>query len=343
MKFKRICVIHLNQIGDLLFSLPVLKALRESDPEATIHSVIRPHLRDLLIQSPYVDRLIPKRRGLREVLRLIREIRKNRYDLLISLSNSQESLFLTAMSGAGVKAGFSSFPWDLGLDVKEEIEGHHSSVHNLKLLKRLNIAVSKKDYVGLLVLPAREEENRPMELPGFKPNGKYAVLSPGTSVRRTVKAWGEDKFADLILLLNERYGLNPVIVGGKDDQESSGGIIEALHRKEGQREIHVRNLAGKTVLKDLCYLLREADLFVGVDSGIMHLAASFDIPVVGIFGPTDPFYVGPQGARSVVVREELKCVPCHLKGCPERTCMEKLEVTKVLEACGRALHPLAGC
>jgi heptosyltransferase-2 len=71
----------------------------------------------------------------------------------------------------------------------------------------------------------------------------------------------------------------------------------------------------------------------------MHLASSFDIPVVGIFGPTDPFFVGPQNAKSVVVREEMECVPCCLKGCEERACMTKLDVKKVFNACEQLINP----
>ena len=103
---------------------------------------------------------------------------------------------------------------------------------------------------------------------------------------------------------------------------------------------HIQNLSGKTNLKELCYLLKEASLFVGVDSGVMHLASSFDIPVVGIFGPTDPFYVGPQNRRSRVVREKMECSPCYLKGCEERPCMKNLDVQRVLEACEELLYSL---
>jgi ADP-heptose:LPS heptosyltransferase len=70
----------------------------------------------------------------------------------------------------------------------------------------------------------------------------------------------------------------------------------------------------------------------------MHLASSLDVPVVGIFGPTDPFYVGPQNRRSIVVREEMECAPCYLKGCEERRCMKNLGVKKVLDACEQLLR-----
>ena len=338
MDVKKIGVLHLNQIGDLVFSLPLLKALREAYPEAAIHSILRTHLKDLLLHSPYIDEVIDRKRGAGNSIRLLRRIRQNSYDLLITLSNSFECLFLTQWSGARIKAGFRHPPWDLGLDFKETVEGHHSWYNNVKLLRKLNIDVQKTDYVGLLALPAREQTGSIANSSPFSPQGEYAVFSPGASARRKVKAWEDTKFAELILLLEEHHHLTPVLVGGKEDQDAVERIMASVRAKDAEGKVcPIVNLAGKTGLRDLCYVLRGARLFVGVDSGIMHLASSFDIPVVGIFGPSDPFYVGPLNTRSTVVREELECIPCYLKGCEARECMRKLEVQKVFNACRQVL------
>lgn len=338
MEFKRICVIHLNQIGDLVFSLPLLKALKDNYPGSTIHSVIRPHLQELLSDSPYINELISRKSGFKNRLKLLKKLRQNRYDLLISLSNSGECLFLAAFSRAQVKAGFTCFPWDLSLDIKDKVEGHHSWRNNLKLLKKLNIQVNKNDYVGLLSLPPRDDLHG---LPGFENfdfSARYMVISPGTSAKRTVKAWEEEKFADLIKRLNQKHQLYPLMVGGPENRETNDRIIELVKEKTDNHKIGMLNLAGKISLKDLCYVLKNAGLFVGVDSGIMHLAAAFNTPVVGIFGPTDPFYVGPQNARSIVVqKKEIECVPCYLKGCQDRKCMKRIEVKEVLDACNQLL------
>jgi ADP-heptose:LPS heptosyltransferase len=339
MEIRKICILHLNQIGDLVFSLPLLRALKENYPASTIHSILRPYLEDLVIHSPDIDKCISRRNGLTNRMSLLGKIRKERYDLLITLSRSEECLMMAALSGAKVKVGFLNFPWDIGLDIKEKIEGHHSWYNNQKLLKRLGIPVQKTDYVGLLVLPSHRdpsglEESRIANLPE-----KYVVISPGTSLRRSLKAWEEKKFGDLIVHLKKRYDLNPVLVGGEDDKEVNEKVIEMIREKDVDKKLnHIDNLAGKVGLKDLCYLLKDATLFVGVDSGIMHLASSLDIPVVGIFGPTDPFYVGPQNRRSRVVREEMECSPCYLRGCEDRTCMKKLEVKKVWDACEQLIN-----
>ncbi len=338
MELKRACVIHLNQIGDLLFSLPVLKAVKESGPSTIVHSVIRPHLKEVLVGSPFVDRLLIREKGIGNRMTLLKELRRQKYDLLVTLSRSEECLLLAGLSGAEVKAGFSHFPWDMGLDVKEGMEGPPSLFNNLKLMKRLNIRTEKKDYVGLVHLSCEEGAKASSGSIASKINGKYVIISPGTSARRRIKTWEEEKFGDLILRIGERYGFKALLVGGEDSREVSERIVQLVRGKGKEGKANsIENLAGKTNLREICYLLKGASLFVGVDSGIMHLASSFDVPVVGIFGPTDPFYVGPQNKRSRVVREEMACSPCYLKGCAERPCMKNLDVQKVLDACEEVL------
>ena len=330
MVFQKICVIHLNQIGDLVFSLPLLKALKDNNPDCCIHSVVKPHLQELLDGVSSVDKILLRGKGLKSKRVLLKQIRENGYDLLISLPRSEESLLLTSLSKAAVKAGFAHFPWDFFLDVKEEIEGHNSCYNNFKLLKRLDIPITKKDYVGLV-----EADRKGLDF--YLPE-KYAVFSPGASMRRLSKTWMEDKFAALIRLLKDKYDLSPVLVGGNDCQDYNRTIVDIIRENEAGNAFDVVNLTGKIGLRTLCSVMQRARLFVGIDSGVMHLASSLDIPVVALFGPTDPFYVGPQNAGSIVVREEsMECVPCYLKACDHRDCMRRLDVDRVMEACDHVL------
>lgn len=331
MNFKKICIIHLNQIGDLCFSLPLLKALRDNFPGATIHSVVKPYLEELLTGLPYVDGIILREGGLQTKVELLRQLRNYKYDLLISLPRSMESLILTAFSKAKLKAGFAHFPWNLCLDIKESVDGHNSWHNNAKLLKRLNINIRKNNYVGLI--NADKNKNN-LNLPP-----KYAIISPGASQRRQAKAWEQDKFAELIILLKENFGLAAVLVGSKENQAYNQTIIKLVMESNRNNHTFTIDLTGNTGLRSLSSIIKDASLFVGIDSGIMHLASSIDIPVVGLFGPTDPFYVGPQNDRSIAVRmAEMECVPCYLKPCKHRDCMRKLDVKKVMDACKKVLE-----
>jgi ADP-heptose:LPS heptosyltransferase len=330
MRFKKICIIHLNQIGDLVFSLPLLKALKENFQDASIHSVVNPFLQDLLISSPFVDHIIPRTKGFMAKFKLLKKIRSEKYDLLICLARSEESLMTTALSKAKIKVGFKHFFWDFSLDVKENIEGHNCWYNNAKLLERLKIEFRKNDYVGLINID--EADNLP-NLPE-----KFAIISPAASRRRQKKAWDPEKFAELILLLKHHFDLTSVIVGSSQDQAYNRIISGNVRKKANANDAGIFDLTGNTNLRSLCSIIRKASLFVGIDSGIMHLASSIDIPVVGLFGPTDPQYVGPQNNRSIVVRkEDMDCVPCHLKSCKPRDCLNQLEVDKVFDACGQLL------
>ena len=304
MHFHKICIIHLNQIGDLVFSLPLLKSLKVNFPDVAIHSVVRPYLQDLLVESPWVDRILLRESSLKAKLDLLKKIRRSQYDLLICLARSEESLMLTLLSGAKLKAGFTHFFWDLGLDLKEHIEGHNSWHNNAKLLRLLNIKISQNDYVGLLNV---DEDESLTDLPA-----EFAVISPAASRRRQIKTWDPKKFAELILLLKHHFDLTSVIVGSSQDQAYNRIISGSLREKANANDLCIVDLTGNTNLRSLCSIIRKARLFVGIDSGIMHLASSIDIPVVGLFGPTDPQYVGPQNNRSIVVRkEDLDCLPCQ--------------------------------
>ncbi len=332
---RRIGIIHLNQIGDLVFSLPLLASLRRNYPKAEIVSILKPGLMELLEGSPSVDRLMPRREGLRAQLKLMRDLRRLAPDLLICLARSEEAFLLAMSSRATLKAGFANFPWDVSLDVKEHIEGHNSSYNNAKLLKALGIPIVQDSYVGLLQVS-------PVQPPPGLPQ-RFAVISPGASSRRLIKAWDEDKFAELIVRLHQRYGLSAVLVGGADSRACNESIRGLALGRFGAAQDGITDLSGRLSLKELVAVLKRSELFVGIDSGVMHLASALDLPVVGLFGPTDPFYVGPQNRMSRVVREDLDCMPCYIKpSCREYDCLRRLGVDRVWDACEGLLETKTG-
>jgi len=330
MDTPKVCVIHLNQIGDLVFSLPLLKALRDHYGQAEIHSVTRPYLAGLLQDSPFVDRVIQRRDSILSVSSLILSLRRSRYELLVSLARSEEAMIMTLLSGAKLKAGFARAPWDIALDVKETVQGHNSWFNNARLLDRLGIPVFQNSYVGLLrVDGVSQVEGLPW---------RYAVISPGASRRRLAKAWEEEKFALVIARLSMEFGLSCVLVGGEDAAFCTSEIAQRSKALLSGGVAQVVDLAGRVDLRSLVSVIRKAKLFVGIDSGPMHIASALDIPTVAIFGPTDPAYVGPQNERSAVVRKDLACSPCYLRGdCDHRRCLSSIEAQDVLDACNRVL------
>ena len=323
MALSRIGILHLNQIGDLLFALPLLKALRQHAPTATIHSYVKPYLRELLEASALVDAVRVRRGGLRDTLQLVRQVRRERYDLVISLSRSEECLLIAGLSGAVRRVGFTHPPLDRLLTAREAIEGHNSWSNNAKLLVHLGVPAPAGGYVGLL---PRHGYDGPGPLPA-----RFVVLSPGASSRRQTKAWDPGKFAQLADALQERYGLAPVLVGGADCRSCNDELLGAMRPVVRDASL---DLTGAIGLCQLSALLARADLFVGIDSGVMHMAAAHDVPLVALFGPSDPAFVAPHNRRSRIVRNEsLACVPCYLQPCDHCTCMRSISVGQVLDAC----------
>ena len=192
------------------------------------------------------------------------------------------------------------------------------------------MTVSQNDYLGFF---PTDEDVDSLDLPE-----RFAVISPGASQRRLIKTWPSENYAHLIIELWRAFGLTPVLVGDKNNLTPNDEIVQRVKILDGTGQIQPINLAGKSGLRTLCAVLKRARLFVGIDSGVMHLAASVDIPVVGLFGPTDPVYVGPQNKRHRVVRrEDMDCIPCYLKGCEHVDCMKHLPVEPVFSACRELL------
>lgn len=327
MDIRRIGIMHLNQIGDLLFALPMIKSLRRFAPQAAIHCYVKPYLVELLEAGALADEIRPRPGGFKNTLSLIRRVRAERYDLFITLSRSEECMLIAALSGARSRAGFSHPPLDRFLHVRVSIQGHNSWSNNARLLERLGVPALEGGYVGLL---PRERYDGPAPLPDV-----YAVLSPGASSRRQTKAWNSQSFSGVADRLLEKYGLSSVLVGGADCRACNSEIIAAM---QPETRSACRDLTGCLSLRQLSAVLAGAALFVGIDSGVMHMAAAHDVPVAALFGPTDPAFVAPHNRRSCIVRNEtLGCVPCYLKPCDHCACMDSISVDQVMSACARLL------
>ncbi len=150
----------------------------------------------------------------------------------------------------------------------------------------------------------------------------YAVIIPGA--RWKTKVWPAEKFGKLASELS----LKTVIAGGKSEVGAADIIVSLSQGKS-------LSLAGKTSLKELVEVIRHAQYVVSNDSGPMHIAAAFNIPVFAIFGPTDQTRTGPYGKGHTIIREGVTCSPCFKKTCSDMKCMNDLSVDKVYKTIKR--------
>ncbi len=331
-RIRSIVVFHLNQIGDFIFSLPLLANLRHAYPRARIVSVLRPHLREVWEMSGLADEyLVRDRRGrISGLLQLLRALRKRSPDLCVVQPQNLEPALLARLSGAPLRVGFRIGWWDrFSLTRIVPKDSPPSVPNNLRLGEAAGAPAVRRDYVGLLRPPVGERMRMMRRLAERRVtvHTRLVVLAPAASAGRALKLWTEEGFAAVADHFAAQPDTAVAIAGG----EPMPGITSRVSRP-------VLDFSGKTTLQELAALLDRADVLISVDSGPLHMAAAMATPVVGIYGPTDPDLTGPMGSGHRIVRLGVPCSPCHLKTCSiGRICMEQLPASAVIRAAEEVL------
>ena len=318
---ERIACFHLNQVGDLLFSLPALYNLRHRFPNAHIAGVLRPSCRELLELSGLVDEIVERPRDPLD-LRVASLLRRKAFDTALIFSTSMGATRLALLSGCRRRIGFDKQPTALFMTKRVPWRAPPSTQNNLRLVEAIGCPMVKRDYVGL-IKPREADEAEAGSLLSAAGIGDepFAVLATGTSTGREIKRWSNEGFAEVTDRLAGEFGIKSVLVGLAGGNEVSQMSRNAI------------DLTGNTSLPVLAALLRRARLFIGVDSGVMHLAAAMGVRVVGLFGPSDPEITGPQGDGHAAVHVDLPCRPCLAKKCSiDRICMTGISPKMVFES-----------
>jgi heptosyltransferase-1 len=323
---KKILIVKPSSLGDVVHSLPFLNALKERFPKAEIHWVIAKGFEDLLTGHPMVKKIwvinkdmwkklsqIPS--SFNEIRTLLRDLRKERYDIVIDLQGLLRSGVITGATGSPVRIGFEEAREGSRLFYTYRIEGG-KDIHAVD--RYLKIAAFLGCNITEVCFPLPLSFNSALRTPHSALNEDYAVMVPGA--RWKTKRWSPEKFGELASLLP----IKTVIVGGKGDK----GIVKEILASSGGKSV---SLVGKTDLKGLIEIIRGARFMVSNDSGPMHIAAALGIPVFAIFGPTDPVRTGPYGKGHTIIREDISCSPCFKRTCDDMKCMKGLSVEKVYE------------
>jgi ADP-heptose:LPS heptosyltransferase/glycosyltransferase involved in cell wall biosynthesis len=324
-KWNRVVLFHLNQIGDLLFCLPALRALRAAFPSATIASVVRPYLVPLLSCSPYVDEIIPRAptTAPAPLIRLIARLRRLAPGLAVNFSSSAATTALAWICRAPQRIGFIDAGLSRLLTLRVQAKGVPHPAKVARLAKAAGAPVPDLSYVGLLAISQQDFDQAAtlLESEGVREGEPLVALAPGASGRRRHKAWTVAGFAEVAQRLWEHYGFKSLIVGSGED-------VTVAQRIAARMSAPVAVLAGKTTTGVLAAVLSRCRLTVAIDSGPMHVAAAMGCPVVALFGPTDPALTGPHGRGHCVVQ----AAPG-----PARRAMATITVDQVLAAAAEVL------
>jgi lipopolysaccharide heptosyltransferase I len=325
---RRILLIKPSAIGDVVHTLPILALLRRRWPEAHLAWLLTPACAGLLDGHPLLDEVIVFERhhfgrGWRDpasalsLIEFLKDLRRNRYDLVIDLQGLLRSGLLAWQTRAPVRIGFANarelapifYTHRVPIDSLEQ----HAIDRYLRVAEALGCEVDRPIEFPFHVT----DEDRAQIAAMLNGSGRYAVLLPGTNW--PTKRWPVERYAALVAPLRERFGLTSVVAGSPDE-------IDLAAQIEGGA-----NLAGKTTLRQLAALIERAALVIANDSGPMHIAAAMNRPLVTLFGPTNPRRTGPYRRENSVLRVDIPCSPCYSRKCSHQSCLQWLQVEPVLQ------------
>jgi len=333
-KVERILVRATNWVGDVVMSMPALEAVRENFPSSSITVIANPWVKPMFEHHPAVDRILTFSKGegyfkgLVETIRIMRLIRRQRFDLAILLQNAFEAAFLAYLGGVGCRLGYNTdargFLLTHSVIKSDQVLKVHQVEYYLSILRAMGWEAPSRD--PLLYVPQEyvKEGRNIIENGGAKQTDFLVGISPG-AVFGGAKRWPPERFARIGDWAVENWGAKVFLMGSK----SETGICRALSSSMAKSSI---NLCGRTSLGEAMGVISQFNFFVTNDSGLMHVASALGVPTVAVFGPTDPKATGPRGTKIRIVKRDISCAPCLKPECPtDHRCMLSIEPAGVWE------------
>ena len=309
-QIKRILVITLSNVGDIILTTPVIATLKREFPRARVDVVVGPQGKDIFDKDPAVIKLMlyDKHSPLIQKRRLQLRLKKLKYDVVVDLKNS---IFPLLIAPKYRTSAVPHFPTAVV----------HSMDKHLYRLKSLGIEeLEKRPYV---YIPAEDEEHvsRLLKIEG--------VLEPivvvNAGAKSHLKRWTPEGFAEVCDRLADECKASIVMVGLKED----AGTVAAV---TGKMKTGAFNFVGKTNIRQLASLLKRSALLITNDSAPLHLGCAVGAKVLAIFGPTDPKKYGPTGEFDAVVNKKLHCSPCEKAECRfNYECMKLISADEVFD------------
>jgi heptosyltransferase-2 len=325
-----------NWIGDVILALPAIESLKKNFPQAEIWLAASDWVKDLFASEDSPPKIIPLGRltHWKTLRATVNKLKESEFDIGLLMTNSFASALLFYLAGIPERWGYRRDGRGLllskGILRKEPSEAVHHVHYYLGLLESLGLPTASPEIH--LNLTGEEKDRARQELAALDVDLKkpLVILNPGAAYG-PAKRWPSARFAELAGILQRRKNAEILITGSPDEATLAESVAAALPARP-------KNLAGKTSLRRLLGVISQSALFVTNDTGPMHMANALRVPVVAMFGPTDPKITGPLHQPSAILRKDVPCWPCFYKSCPyDHRCMTNISPEEAYQACAAFL------
>jgi len=322
---KRILIINLAFIGDVILSTPVARALQKTYPHAKIDMLVVPAAKEMAKRNPYIHKVFiydkkGRHKKISEVMKLISELRKEKYNLTVATNFALRGAVVAFLTGATYRVGYDAQhgKWFLTHAARAERTGlRHEADNYLDVLRPLGITT---DDTSLCLNIPREDSTFIKENITQSQGKKLVVICPAGSYKR--KSWTAEGYAKVIREISK--SADCCLIGGKVEEPFLNEINELAGKC-------AQVYGGTLTLGQVAALIQRADLMISVDTGPLHIAQAVNTPVIGLFGPTDPAIWGPRNKKDIIIYNQVECSPCWGRGpCPEHQCMAKIDRHEVI-------------
>ncbi len=331
----RLLIRSTNWVGDAVMTTPAIRAMRDHFNASEITILAKPWVAPLFESSEHVDHVLiyddnGVHRGLTGLIRLVREIKTRRFDAAVLLQNAFEAALIAFLSGIPCRIGYPTDVrrWLLThpVSMPAGIKRVHQTAYYLGILGGIGIREPDSSLYLKLSPQLIQSARSILRNHDVKKDDTLVGINP-TATFGPAKQWFPESFAKLADRLSEELKCRILIFGGPEDRDLGAKISKMMRRPQV-------NLSGKTRLDEAMGLIAACRLFVTNDSGLMHVAAALKVPLVAIFGSTNPVTTGPCSDRAQTVQTTLDCSPCLKPDCPEGhlDCMRQIDVDSVMNA-----------
>ena len=351
-QYRNILVNALVNLGDVVLTTSAIALLKKAYPEARITMLVRPVVREAVENNPVIDEVLlfdykAKENSFRKMRHMAREIRRRRFDLSISFDRKLRPALLAWLARIPVRVGpdrvFDDKPSKVTLLYTHVIHIAHSLEHTLQGETYQQIIRGFTGIEGherpVMARIGQEDLVKAKKLLERLPASekRIALCVKGTF---PLKTWPKEYFAETARALKETYDAAFFIVGAPGDRPYADEVIAEM-------TVPVANFCGETTLTELAAILSLSDLFVTVDTGATHIAATTGIPMVTVYGCTSPERWHPYNDHARVLTSKEACCPCSIRAenCPswpKPECLWRITPVQVLEECRSLLSEKPG-